>query len=98
MPAGVKYGGRVAGTPNKATAAFREAVTAVLDRNAEKIDRWLEEVAEGCSTKELKPDPAKAVDMLTKLAEFAVPKLSRIEGHITPGEQKTHEQWLDELK
>lgn len=61
--------GRPAGVPNKATSAFRETVNRVLADNAENVSKWLGQVAED--------DPAKALDLITKLAEYAVPKLSR---------------------
>jgi hypothetical protein len=36
-------------------------------------------VAEGMPEYDIKPDPAKALDNLAKLAEFAAPKLARTE-------------------
>jgi len=74
---GKKTGGRVAGTPNKATTEFRQTVTALLEKNAANVDLWLQKVAEGEG--EVKPDPGKALDLLAKLAEFAAPKLNRTE-------------------
>lgn len=72
-----KTGGRVAGTPNKATKDFRDTITALLSDNATNVAVWLEQVANGVG--EAKPDPAKALDLMAKLAEFAAPKLGRIE-------------------
>jgi len=63
--------GRKPGVPNKATKTFRETVTKLLEQNADNVSLWLEQVAAD--------DPAKALDLLTKLAEFAAPKLSRVE-------------------
>lgn len=77
MPKGAKYGGRVAGTPNKATKLFRDTVTDLLDKNAANVEIWLKQVAEGVG--DAKPDPGKALDLMAKLAEFAAPKLGRIE-------------------
>lgn len=76
-----KTGGRVAGTPNKATQEFRETIRKLLDDNRENVGRWLALVAEGDGTDSPagRPDPAKALDLLTKLAEFAAPKLNRTE-------------------
>ena len=75
----VKAGGRKKGTPNKRTAEFRETVRNLLEDNAENVGRWLTLVAEGDGSDNLKPDPAKALDLLAKLAEFAAPKLNRTE-------------------
>jgi hypothetical protein len=77
-----KTGGRVAGTPNKATKEFRETVRKLLDDNAENVGTWITQVAEGHG--ENKADPAKALDLLAKLAEFAAPKLGRVE-HVGEG-------------
>lgn len=76
-----KTGGRQAGTPNKVTAEFRETVQKLLDDNRENVGRWLTLVAEGDGTDSPtgRPDPAKALDLITKLAEFAAPKLQRTE-------------------
>lgn len=72
-----KTGGRVAGTPNKATREFRETVAKVLESNAENVGLWIQQVADGVG--DAKPDPGKALDLLAKLAEFAAPKLARTE-------------------
>lgn len=77
MAKGFKTGGRVAGTPNKATTEFRQTITSLLEKNAAKVDLWLQQVADGHGDN--KPDPAKALDLLAKLAEFGAPKLSRSE-------------------
>jgi hypothetical protein len=77
MAKGIKTGGRVAGQPNKATVEFRETVTKLLSDNASNVAVWLAQVADGHG--EVKPDPAKALDMLAKLAEYAAPKLNRTE-------------------
>lgn len=79
-----KTGGRVAGTPNKATTEFRQTVRKLLEDNADNVGRWLTIVAEGDGTENGKPDPAKALDLLAKLAEFAAPKLGRTE-HVGEG-------------
>lgn len=71
--------GRPPGVPNKSTIEFRETVQKLLDENRDNFATWLKEVAEGNAAKEVKADPGKAVDLLAKLAEFAAPKLGRIE-------------------
>lgn len=73
-----KTGGRQAGTPNKATREFRETVNELLRRFADKIPLWFDSVANGDPICGRPPDPARALDLLAKLAEFAVPKLTRM--------------------
>lgn len=63
--------GRKAGVPNKVTTEFRATIQKLLDDNRENVSEWLSKVAT--------EDPAKALDLLAKLAEFAAPKLSRTE-------------------
>lgn len=69
--------GRRKGTPNKVTREFRETVNALLQKNADNVAIWLEQVATGSHGKE--PAPDKALDLLAKLAEYAAPKLGRVE-------------------
>lgn len=71
--------GRKKGVPNKSTQEFREAVNNLLQLNAENMARWLTLVAEGDGTDKGAPDPAKALDLIAKLAEYAAPKLARTE-------------------
>ncbi len=83
MAKGVKTGGRQPGSANKATKEFRDTVTALLEKNAQNVGIWLEQVASGTpaseGVKEIPPAPEKALDLLAKLAEFAAPKLARTE-------------------
>lgn len=78
MAKGIKTGGRQPGSPNKATKEFRDTVTRLLSDNAENVATWLADVATG-GKDPTKADPAKALDLLAKLAEFAAPKLGRTE-------------------
>lgn len=64
-------GGRPKGTPNKATAEAREAFKKLLDKNTPQMQKWLDQVA--------MEDPAKAMDLVLKLAEYVLPKLQRQE-------------------
>lgn len=63
--------GRPAGIPNKKTAEFRETIRKLLEDNSANVSLWLTEVAVD--------DPARALDLIAKLAEYAAPKLSRQE-------------------
>ena len=79
-----KTGGRVAGTPNKATAEAREAVKAILDSNLPFIQSWIQSTAEGIFDDQagkwiVPPNPAKACDIVQNMVEYAVPKLARTE-------------------
>ena len=76
--------GRKPGIPNKSTVEFRETVTKLLQDNSENVGRWLTLVAEGDGSENGRPDPGKALDLVAKLAEFAAPKLNRIE-HVGDG-------------
>ncbi len=71
--------GRRKGVPNKATQEFRDTVRFVLESNRENVPYWLTLVAEGMPDHGIRPDPAKALDLLARLAEYAAPKLSRTE-------------------
>ena len=75
--------GRPRGIVNRVDADFRETVRKLLENNSENVDRWLTLVAEGDGDTN-KPDPARALDLLAKLAEFAAPKLGRVE-HVGEG-------------
>jgi len=68
---GKKYGGRKAGTPNKATADVRAAIAMIAQRNVENFEKWLERTA--------KKNPAKAADIFLQAIEYHIPKLSRAE-------------------
>ena len=70
--------GRPKGAVNKTTKAFRETVNDLLEGNSGNISKWLQMVADGDGD-QLKPDPKGALDVLSKLAEYAAPKLARTE-------------------
>lgn len=74
-----KSGGRKAGTPNRVTGELRAAICALLDANAENMNIWLTIVAEGDPARGIPADPARALGLLARLAEFAVPKLARLD-------------------
>ena len=67
----IKHGGRQKGTPNKVTARLREAFTVLLEDNMVKVQELFDKVAE--------KNPQKALELLLKLSEFALPKLRAIE-------------------
>ena len=68
--------GRPKGIPNRATTEFRDTVRKLLEDNRDNVGIWLQQVADGTDGK---PDPGRALDLLAKLAEYAAPKLGRVE-------------------
>jgi len=91
MALGFKTGGRRPGTPNKATSMARKAIHSFIQANAHNLNKWLNSVAfgirkidptTGLETSEyiLRPNPAKAFEMLRSFLEFQVPKLRKL-GH-----------------
>jgi hypothetical protein len=71
MAKGKKTGGRGKGTPNKATADVRAAIAGLLEHAAPRMVAWLDDVAA--------EDPGRAMDIVTRLAEYHIPKLARTE-------------------
>ena len=71
--------GRPKGAVNRVTNEFRETVRCLLEDNSQNVSKWLELVAEGDPERDIRPDPYKALDMISKLAEYATPKLARTE-------------------
>jgi len=76
---GARRRGRPRGSPNKSTAEVREAVARLVSMNIEEADEWLSMVAYGDEELGVKADPGKALDLLTKISEFHIPKLARTE-------------------
>ena len=77
-------GGRPAGSPNKSTTAAREAIARFVDGNTDKMQGWLEQVANGVYDEVtgkwvVFPNPEKAFSMLQSVVEYHVPKLARQE-------------------
>jgi hypothetical protein len=63
--------GRPKGTPNKATTVVRECITAFVENNAPKVQALFDQVAES--------NPAKALELYARIAEFVIPKQNRTE-------------------
>ena len=91
MARGHKTGGRVAGTPNKATTSARQAIAQVLDAKVHNLADWVDQTAHGIKQFKVaadgtryeeyvvKPNPAKAFELMQSLLEFSVPKLTRVQ-------------------
>lgn len=69
---GERRGGRQAGTPNKVTVNAREAFARLVEGNVERVQLWLDQVAE-------RDGPRAALHCFLDMAEFHVPKLARTE-------------------
>jgi hypothetical protein len=69
QPGKPKTGGRTVGTKNKATQAAREAIGMFVDNNADRLQAWLDKVAED--------NPQKAFELFQSVIEYHVPKLNR---------------------
>lgn len=63
--------GRPKGKPNKTTAEIREAYQSFVENNIPNFEEWLNRVA--------KTNPAKAIELVTGLSEYFLPKLQRSE-------------------
>jgi hypothetical protein len=72
MAKGKKTGGRALGSPNKATAAAREAIAAFVDGNADRLQGWLDEIHADKGAE-------AAFKCFSDLLEYHVPKLARHE-------------------
>jgi hypothetical protein len=87
-----KTGGRSVGTPNKATGIARIAFANFVDNNADKLQSWLDEIADN-----EKLGPKVAFDCLMQVAEFHVPKLSRMDHVGDTSSTVTHiYKWQDD--
>jgi hypothetical protein len=106
-------GGRKPGSLNKSTEQVRRAVAELLRLSAPRMIDWLEQTAcgirePGTVDKDtglvtpgawiIRPDPKGAAELVLKAAEYHIPKLARVESHITPGAEQSHEEWLRGLE
>ena len=86
---GERRGGRKKGTPNKVTAEARELFQAVYEGRLQDLERWLTETGDGFEAVHflhdgtkipyIEKNPGKAAELLLRMAEHFVPKLSRTE-------------------
>jgi hypothetical protein len=66
--------GRIKGVPNKSTVAARESIARFVDGNVERLQGWLDEIAE-----DPKHGPLVAFKCVQEILEYHVPKLARTE-------------------
>lgn len=67
--------------PVEATATVRDVFSAFVEANAGKVQALFDRVAES--------DPAKALDLLARFAEFVIPKLARTDLSGDPDKTKS---------
>lgn len=89
MAKGIKTGGGSRkGVPNRSTAQAREAIAMFVDGNADRLQGWLDQIAED-------KGPQAAFDCFTSLLEYHVPKLARHEHTGNNGEKiKVEVTWM----
>ncbi len=63
--------GRPKNSPNKTTKEIRDSFQLFVEDNVDKFQEWIEKVAE--------TNPAKAIELVSNLSEYILPKLSRSE-------------------
>lgn len=82
-PPPIKPGpGRPKGAQNKATGTAREAIAQFVDGNVERLNGWLDAIANGEESEEgwlRKPDPHGAFKAYMEVVEYHIPKLARTE-------------------
>lgn len=104
-PAGA---GRAPGSPNKATADARKAISQFVDGNAHRLQKWLDQVAHGVTVTETdkdgkprirvvhEPNPERAFVLFQSVIEYHVPKLARNEQTgADGGPQEMVVRWAD---
>lgn len=64
-------GGNRKGVPNKSTALAREAIARFVDDNSERLQGWLDQIAQD--------NPKDAFNCVKDLLEYHIPKLARTE-------------------
>jgi hypothetical protein len=74
MANGRKTGGRVAGVPNRATAAARQSIALFVENNVDRLQGWLDDIAA-----DEKLGPKVAYECFMNVVEYHVPKLARTE-------------------
>lgn len=78
--------GRPAGTPNKSTTLAREAIARFVDDNTQRMQGWLDQIAQD--------SPEKAFNCVRDLMEYHLPKLARTEIKNPEGETFKTEQTI----
>ena len=70
--------GRPKGVGNKSTEAIRTAFAMLVEDNLSNMQDWLERTAED--------NPAKALQIVSDIAQYSLPKLKQIDANLDVGE------------
>jgi hypothetical protein len=70
--------GRPKGVGNKSTEAIRTAFGMLVEDNLANIQDWLERTAQD--------NPAKALQIISDIAQYSLPKLKQVDANIELGE------------
>ena len=78
-----RIGGKKKGIPNKVTTDIKEAYRLLIESNLQNMTSWLETIAE--------ENPAKAIQIISELSEYVIPKLARTQTEIS-GDLNIHKE------
>ena len=66
--------GRPKGSENKVKADLKNIIHQLLEKKSSHLEEWIDRTA--------KTDPAKAIELYTKLSEFVLPKIRHIHNQV----------------
>jgi len=105
---GERRGGRKAGDPNKITSEVRKALSLVYQGKVDVLSQWIQETADGFDAIHFLADgtechyldrnPAKAAELMVRIAEYFVPKLAATQLTGQDGERLTVNISIDGVK
>ena len=81
--------GRPKGSPNKITERIRETIHSALDETSAEVCGWLRTLG--------KEDPKAALQVYAALAEFVLPKLSRVDGRSMNNDEPIVIRFVDDI-
>lgn len=84
-----KYGGRKAGTPNKVSKTARQVINDILDDNAPRFARTMEEIYAN--------DKPLFAALYIKMLPYVTPRLNSVDVRAAETEDKSIEQQLAEM-
>lgn len=84
-----KTGGRKAGTPNKVSKTARQVINEILDTNAPRFSKVMEEIYEN--------DKPLFAALYIKMLPYVTPKLNSVDIHDSKSDDKSIEAQLAEM-